>query len=445
MKNRQRLIQVIALLLWSIQLGLLAYWWWQTAQFQFGELATSLIALGRLAGLLAVSFALQQFILIGRLPLIEQTFGQDRLSRIHHLTGYLTFIFVVIHPMLIVNGNALLGKMSLPEQYLLMLRTYPGVIWAFLAEICFFIIVGASIWIVRRKLRYEWWYSIHLLTYAAIILPFLHQIRLGETINFSAASKAYWYAMYILVLGLFIYSRILRPFVSYARHQFYVQKVVPAGGNAVHIYISGKHMNTFRYQPGQFNTYTFLTKGMWLQEHPFTISQRFNGEQLRITARNVGDYTKAMRQLKSGTKVLVQGPYGVFGRSIIPKQKLLFIAGGVGITPLLVLAQQALEQKQDVVLLYANRSRESVVNHKEFTELSSDGAKLIEIMSDDPKFKGEQGVLDIETIKRLVRDVKSREVYLCGPPPMMKAVAQHLLLLGLSKAQIKQERFSFHR
>lgn len=64
------------------------------------------------------------------------------------------------------------------------------------------------------------------------------------------------------------------------------------------------------------------------------------------------------------------------------------------------------------------------------------------IISSDATYVDETGRLDIEKLNRLVTDIKEREIYLCGPVPMMDGAIKLLKELDVRKAQIHYEKFS---
>lgn len=85
------------------------------------------------------------------------------------------------------------------------------------------------------------------------------------------------------------------------------------------------------------------------------------GEELRITVKEVGDFTRRVGLLPLGTRIIIDGPYGVFTEWFSVSSKVLFIAGGIGITPIRSLMEQMLRNKKDAILLYANKTRRDIV------------------------------------------------------------------------------------
>jgi len=76
-----------------------------------------------------------------------------------------------------------------------------------------------------------------------------------------------------------------------------------------------------------------------MEAHPFSMSRRPDGTRLRLTIKAVGDFTRRIPGLKPGVRVLIDGPHGIFTARRSSSQKILMIAGGIGITPIRSLAK----------------------------------------------------------------------------------------------------------
>ena len=119
------------------------------------------------------------------------------------------------------------------------------------------------------------------------------------------------------------------------------------------------------------------------------------------------------------------------------------IAGGIGITPIRSLMEEMLKEEKDVVLLYANRNDGSIVFKKELEDLEKRyNVKIVHIMSHQEGYAGERGYLDEEKVCRIVPDISDREVYLCGPVPMMNSLIP-VVSSFVGKSRIHFEKFSF--
>ena len=432
---------------WYVNLALVLAVWATTSAdlLSSGNIGSIALAIGRLCGLLAATFALTQFLLMGRIAWIEKPFGLDHLASYHRFNGYAAIGFILIHAPFVILGYALMSHINYFTQYKQVLLTYEDVIPAAISVVLFVAVVACSIYIVRKHLKFETWYYVHLLVYAAIILAFSHQLAVGGSFQGHPLARLYWLAIYVFVAANVLIWRFGLPTFNLLRFKFQVERLQPETASATSVYISGKNLKNWSVKPGQYVLVRFLSKRFIWQEHPFSLSAVPDGNTFRLTIRSLGDYTSLIPHLKPGTKVLVSGPYGRFTNDIGLTNKRLFIAGGVGITPLGTLIRQAMKAGQDCVLMYGNRNLDDVIFKQELAELKQSGLQLLPVFSNANKtYKGEAGYIDGDRIKRLVPDFAKRDVYICGPQVMMDAVITDLEKTDLPKDQLHFERFALH-
>jgi predicted ferric reductase len=434
--------QQLILLLWGALLaGVVALWAPLGVPMLTTSLDTAFISITDILGLLATFFALTQFMLMGRILWIERAFGLDKLASYHRLNGYLAIILIVIHPIFITLHHIVEGEQNILAAYLSVFSEHAYTIWALVAEVLFVIVVLSSIYIARKRLKFETWYFVHMMVYAAIILASFHQFANGTNLLASDAARYYWYGLYAFVaLNLLIWRFGLVVF-NYFRFDFTISRVVHETPTVTSIYIHGRDLQRLMVKPGQFIMVRIFTKDLWKQEHPFTVSWIPKNDELRISVRSVGDYTADVQNLKSGTKVAVSGPLGRFTTDVAVKQKRLFIAGGIGITPIRSLAEQAAQDGVDAVLLYANKDSRDVPLKKEIDAL---GIKVIYVYSNEVIKQAEHGFIDSDRIKKLVPDIAQRDSYICGPPAMMATLINQLSEVGIAPDQIHYEAFQLH-
>jgi predicted ferric reductase len=297
---------------------------------------------------------------------------------------------------------------------------------------------------VRKHLRYEYWYAIHLAVYAVILLGFLHQINNGTTLLTADWFKVYWIVFYISVLALVAYFRFIRLIFRYLKYGFYVKKVEKVTHDTVSIYIGTKRpLPKDFFVPGQFGIWRFFDKKLWWQTHPFTISAApQNG--LRLTPKAVGDFTSDLQNIKVGTKLYFDGPHGVFTTERLEGKRPLFIAGGIGITPIRAMLEGLGSSARDAIIIHAVKTPRDRTLSSELKSIANNtGAKIHYIYSEKAPLGNNCRHIDVALLKQLVPDPQSRAVALCGPPPMMDAVEKELIKFGINKSNIHTERFDF--
>lgn len=400
------------------------------------------IALGRLSGLLGEFFLLTELVMIGRIHPLEHLFGFDRLNMIHRWIGYNILILLLAHPLFLTIGNAQANGVSYLFQFQDFLANTKYVLLAFIGLLLFLYVIFISIF-ARKKVRYETWYFTHLLTYAAVGLALAHQMGTGDLIG--GVPLHYWYILNFSVFGLVLLYRFMRPLSRFAFHRFFIQSISQESPDAYSIYVSGHHMEYFKFESGQYANISILAKGMW-QAHPFSFSSAYNGEHVRFTIKKSGDFTAKIPSIKPGTHVIIDGPLGLFVEKRAVRKKFLFIAGGIGITPLHAMIESLTRNRKDadIAMIYAVKTENDLVFRQEIENMKKIIPNLaVHYVLGTPVAGYESGRVDKDKIIRLVPDFYSRDVFLCGPPPMMQAVFRDLKEVGFSKHHVHFEKFSF--
>ncbi len=425
-----------------LNIVIILFFWWQGSSFlvQAGDSSSLMIAFGRLFGLFGQAAILVQLILIGRVVWIEREFGHDKMNKLHRTLGYSIAFFFFFHPFLLVWGYSAQNHVSFASQFATFLSTWQDVFAAFAAFVIFTGVIILALPAVQKRLKYEHWYFTHLFIYLAIVLVFSHQINTADVA--SGLALYYWLALNFGIGALYVAYRCIRPWYRFYKHQFYIDKVVQETSDVYSVYIRGRYMEEFTFEAGQFANYTFLQKGMWYT-HPFSFSSAFNGEYIRISIKGVGDFTKRISELRPGTKVVIDGPLGIFTEKSSHKNKYLLIAGGIGITPVRSLAESLVGEDKDVTILYGTRSKKDIAFREELENMPHKNHYVISEILEVPDSVFEQGYVDAEKIKRLVPDFMDREIYICGPVVMMNSVISLFERFGVPQKQVHFEKFGY--
>jgi predicted ferric reductase len=403
-----------------------------------GDLLTSL---ARLTGLLGAYLALIQVLLLARLAWLERVVGFDRLTVRHRWNGHACLDLILAHVVLSVWGYALLDKISLPSEISTMLGggVYPGMITATVGTVLLVLVVVTSVVIVRRRLSYEAWYVVHLSAYAGIALGWFHQIPTGNELVLDRLAANYWKGLYLATLALLLVFRVAAPLVNALRFRLRITEVVPEGPGVVSLRIAGRGLDRLDAEAGQFFLWRFLTRGRWLMAHPFSLSAAPANDSLRITVKALGDHTGRIRELEPGTRVIAEGPFGVFTNRARRREKVVLIAGGIGITPVRALLE---EMKGDVVVLYRVVSDKDIVFHDELRALTEARGNRLELVVGDHATDEGGRLLTADHLRELVPDIQERDVYVCGPPAMTSVIEKHLREAHVPRRHVKVERFA---
>ncbi|MFF5984242.1 ferric reductase-like transmembrane domain-containing protein [Streptomyces olindensis] len=402
---------------------------------QAGFASNALIVLGRLTGLFGALLMAFQLLLVARLPWFDRRIGMDRLTSWHRWTGFSVLWLLLAHAVFIVFGYAQASSLDPVNQLVDLAETVEGVLRAIVALAVIIVVGAVSARYARRRLAYETWHFIHLYTYVAVVLAFTHQVAAGTTFTSSAVAQAYWYGVWGVALASVFTGRLVLPLWRNLRHRLRVTAVVPENDDVVSVYITGRDLDRLPARAGQFFLWRFLTKDRWWQANPFSLSAAPDGRTLRLTAKRAGDGSAALRHLKVGTRVFAEGPYGAFTTLHRTRPDALLIAGGVGVTPIRALLE---ELHGHAVVIYRVATDRDAVLYDELRDLAVARGAELHLVTGPPV----PDRLAPDELARLVPDIAGRDVYLCGPPPMMNAVLGSLRELGVPGPQIHFERFS---
>ena len=155
--------------------------------------------------------------------------------------------------------------------------------------------------------------------------------------------------------------------------------------------------------------------------------------------KDVGGFTRRLGDLRPGTRVLAEGPFGRFSAAIRQRARVTLIAGGIGITPLRALLEELPAAPGELALIYRVLAEDDLVLRDELEDLArTRGATVHYVVGDH------RGVerLSAARLRELVPEIAAGDVYLCGPPGMMRATQASLRAAGVPPRQIHQERFA---
>ena len=181
----------------------------------------------------------------------------------------------------------------------------------------------------------------------------------------------------------------------------------------------------------------------------FTICASPTEKELIIATKIIdkpSSFKAKLRDLNIGEPIIARELDGDF---VLPKnsqEKLVFIAGGIGITPFRSMVKYLLDtqEKRDIVLLYSNKESSDVAFSDLFKDAEKIGLKTINFYTDE-KGKNTQnnvyGFITPEEIQAKIPDWQERTFYVSGPEPMVEAFEKMLQQMGVKGRQIKTDFF----
>ena len=416
----------------------LAMWWTDAATASVTSPAQLADIVGELAGMLGGYLVCAQVLLIARVPWFEAAVGMDKLVRWHRTLGTSVVLLIVTHVGLMLLGGMLLDNATPWAEIFTILRSYPDMLAAFLGTAAFIAVGFSSVRLLRRYLSYEVWYWLHLTTYGAIFLTFLHQLSAGVNFVNNPANRVIWLLLYLGTASAVLTWRIVLPTVAAWRHRMRIDRIVAESSGTVSVWLTGKNLEGRGVKAGHFMLFRFMSWGHLLTAHPYSISRVPEAGALRITVGALGDHSRLVRDLRPGTLVFAEGPFGHFTAERASRKRILLIAGGAGIGPIRALAEDMITRGHDVVLLYRARSADHLALLNELQSMR--GLTLVPV----PGRREELGYdpLSAPALGRLVPDVAQREVFICGPGAMARQAESSLRRLRVPGRLIHHEELS---
>ncbi|MQY14162.1 Flavohemoprotein [Streptomyces sp. RB5] len=439
-RRRRSPAALLLALVWAGAAGVLALWWHDTPSIAGTE--GRITAAGRITGLLAGYLIALVVLQMARVPALERRVGSDRVTRWHAMSGRYTLSLVLAHVVLTMVGYTLQAGESLTGvvgQTVDAVTDMPDMGKAAIGTGLLVIIAVTSVGRVRRKMPYDTWYHVHLLTYAAVFLTFFHQLTTGNDFASEPVAKALWYGLYGSVALLAVWHRLIAPVRLNLRHRLRVEAVIAEAPGVVSVVMSGRKLDRMGAEAGQFFRWRFMAPGMRFSSHPYSLSAAPRPDRLRITVKAMGDHSSGVRALRPGTRVWAEGPYGAMTAQRRSRGKVLLVAGGVGITPMRALFETLPGARGDITLLYRATTPQDLALWNELTAIAdARGARLFHALNSP---RGKRPDITGTSLRRMLPDIDKHDVFMCGPPGFSSAVYEALRDAGVPARRIHHESF----
>ncbi len=394
--------------------------------------------LGQVSGLIGMTMFALTFILSTRAKWIEYLFdGLDKVYPVHAVLGATSLVLLLMHPVFLVM-KYIPENFQLAAKYLL-----PGGLLS--VDFGIFALLGMIVLLMitlYSNIKYHRWKLSHEFLGLFFILAILHVILVRESVARDYIFQGYYvYATIVSVIGLsgFMYSLMRTRLLG---KKYRIKSITPL--NQCNQIVLEPIDNAISFKAGQFIFIKFLNKKVGTESHPFSIAAPSDSKEIRVIAKNLGDFTSNLGNLRVGNYAIVEGPYGGFHNKDFADE--VWVAGGIGITPFLGLArdfQRGAHKKSDmkaqhVDLYYSVKSKDEFVCLEELQDI----AKSNKSFRVYPWISSEKGYLDIAGIEKNSR-LKGKEYYLCGPASLKDSIKKGLIQKNIPKNSIYDERFAF--
>lgn len=219
-------------------------------------------------------------------------------------------------------------------------------------------------------------------------------------------------------------------------HHLTLKQIEPVTHDTHHLIFD--RPEDFAFSPGQ-GVELFVQKDGWKHEgRPFTPVTLPHEPTLEFVIKSYPDHngvTEQIGKMQPGDKVDMKGPFG----AISDEGPGVFIAGGAGVTPMIAVLRKRLHDHGTLdgsTLIFANKTEADIIWRDRFAAM--EGLQTVFVVDESDGSVPEQRV-DRDFLSGYVGP--DNRCYLCGPPPMMKAVRAALQELGVKDARIIEEKF----
>ena len=393
-------------------------------------------------GFVGLSILALQFALIARFKVVAAPFGIDALLRYHRQISYVALAFVVAHPVLLFIADS---------KYWPLLKVWSApwrARFAFTSVVLLLVLIALSVWRKRLRLSYEWWQASHgIIAVLVVLFALLHASLVGFYVTGIVRHVVYDGSIGALIF-LLAWIRIISPTdpaappVAGGRRQRRGRQLGDAGDRA------GRSRRV-PVRPGPVRL--DHDRPLAVLDHPASVLVLLDGRP--ATRRQRRDDDQGGRRLhrhhpavRPGARVYVDGPHGVFSMDRRQAPGYVFIAGGIGVTPLysMLLTMREREDVRPVTLLYANAVEDDIVFRDELAALdaSMPNLEVVYVLDRPPDgWHGESGRITAELLqRRLPAQFLRYEYLICGPEVMMDAMEDALIAVGVPFRQVSTER-----
>lgn len=384
--------------------------------------------LAQITGLLGSVLISFNFILATRNKFVEKVFeGLDKAYKVHNLLGNIAFILVVNHPLFLIINSLPFNTTKL---YLVPNLTNLPYAFGILAFYSLIILVALTIFV---DLPYKIWKRTHEVMGLVIIFGSLHSFLITSDMSTYLPLKLWILGLNIIAIIAYFYKRYF--YYLFRPKNNYIVSSIEHEKNYLLVNLVATNLEKYiEFKPGQYAFFSLQKDEK--DEHPFSILEQ-DGPNLRIGTKVVGKFTLDLTQLKKGIGVNVNGPFGSFASNMERANEMVWISGGIGITPFLSMIKN-LKSHQKVTMIHSGKSNEPAL----FTKLFKDYTYFFPNFKFVIHYPSVEGRLNEENINKYAELTRESYVYLCGPKEMMDDFSQKLPKKGIKQKRIIYEDFT---
>jgi predicted ferric reductase len=396
----------------------------------FSTIYSTFTSLAKIAGLAGIGLMSFNVLLSSRNSLIDKLYGGlDTVYLVHHDKGKIAFIVLLLHPTFL--AARLLEDSILAALLYILPSNDVAVNLGKIALVLMSIAILISLYI---KLEYEKLRKIHKTLGIYLLLGAVHSFLTGSDISYLPILEIYVYGLVFLAVFSHLNTSWFNNFLS-KKFLYRVDQVDQLSDTITEIRLLPEE-DIIEFKPGQFIFPQFDQDGL-KERHPFSITSSVIDNFLTLNIKKLGDFTGKISTLKKGTKVKVEGPYGGFSY-LKGGYNQIWVAGGIGITPLLSMATSLdSEEKYKIHIYHSIRDEGDKVLVNKMNEIIEPFENII------------YNVIDTKTSPRITSDqvleqskeLDNPDIYICGPINMIKDISSQFKNKKIPKEKIHIEYF----
>lgn len=375
------------------------------------------VAFGLFIGATSITLMAWSFLLAVRLPSLEPLFGGlDRMYRAHRWAGVLAVVAMFLHTSVEpeIEGGIRGASRSLANDAEGLAGT---------GETMLYILVGISL---IRWFPYRYWRWTHKLLGIPYAFACLHFFT-AEKPYANGSAWGWWFGA-VMIVGLVAYLvRVVGRDMFSPGVRYRVSSAVVTGSSLdLRLSPLGREL---QYRAGQFVFIKVQLPGL-REPHAFTVAAAPSSGELRFFIRDLGDWTTRMHRADlEGADVFVEGPYGHFAPTPAKPGRVVWVAGGVGITPFLS-ASAALPSMLDgerPTLFYCVRDADDAMALSVLQGAAAEGRIDLELQA-----SAEGRRFNANTLREHFGDrgLTGAHVAVCGPASLVASVERSARELG---------------
>ncbi|HEY7322435.1 MAG TPA: ferric reductase-like transmembrane domain-containing protein, partial [Candidatus Binatia bacterium] len=394
--------------------------------------------LSQLTILWSVTLAAIAMLAVVRAHALEPVFGGlDRAVRFHRVLGPSAILLLIAHVIFLALGElesgTSIGNVFIP-------------FWSESARsidiFAFYLLLVLGGLAYDHRMSYERWLSVHRLTGLIFLGGAAHAAMEPGTIADFEPLRT-WMVILLLAGGAAWLYRVVLFNRLGPRYPYRLQTVALRGSNIIDLVMRPVDRRMM-YEPG---TFVFLrVPDMERQQkelHPFSISSSPVDRDLRVSIRTVGDFTRQLPGLKSGTRLDVYGPFGGFtSHRFAHFRRIVCIGAGIGITPFLGMLAFELSNHdfRRIWLYYVVRDDKDAVYDSEIRESYLEAESYIDYSLWQTSLRGR---ITAAQVASEVAPLDDYAVMLCGQLRFVSDLGRQFRALGLPHERVITEELEF--